>query len=83
VPVNAVDRPDISTFITPAIVDRDPVVIGISSGGAAPVLARRIRERLEALLPANLGRLASFAENFRQAVAARLTSESMASRARA
>lgn len=72
VPVNAVDRPWASTFITPAIVDRDPVVIGISSGGAAPVLARQIREKLEAMLPASLGRLALFAENFREAVAARL-----------
>lgn len=72
VPVNAVDWPEASTFITPAIVDRDPVVIGISSGGAGPVLARQIRERLEAMLPANLGRLATFAEGFRSAVAATL-----------
>ncbi len=72
VPVNAVDRPEVSTFITPAIVDRDPVVVGISSGGAGPVLARQIRERVEAMLPANLGRLATFAEGFRAAVAARL-----------
>ena len=51
VPVNAVDRPELSTFIMPAIVDRDGIVVAISSGGAAPVLARRIRERIEALLP--------------------------------
>ncbi len=68
--VNIVDRPELSTFITPAIVDRDPVVIGISTGGAAPVLARRIRATIEALLPSRLGRLASFAESFRSAVAA-------------
>jgi len=72
VPVNAVDRPWASTFITPAIVDRDPLVVGISSGGAAPVLARRIRETLEAMLPARMGRLAVFAEGFRDAIAARL-----------
>jgi uroporphyrin-III C-methyltransferase/precorrin-2 dehydrogenase/sirohydrochlorin ferrochelatase len=68
--VNIVDRPELSTFITPAIVDRDPVVIGISTGGAAPVLARRIRATIEALLPSRMGRLASFAESFRSAVAA-------------
>jgi uroporphyrin-III C-methyltransferase/precorrin-2 dehydrogenase/sirohydrochlorin ferrochelatase len=73
VPVNAVDRPWASTFITPAIVDRDPLVIGISSGGAGPVLARQIRERLEAMLPARIGRLATFAEGFRGAIAARLS----------
>ena len=71
-PVNVVDRPDLSTFIMPAIVDRDPIVIGISSAGTAPVLARRIRERIEALLPARLGALARFAERFRAAVAANL-----------
>jgi len=69
-PVNVVDRPDLSSFITPAIVDRDPIVIGISSGGSAPVLARRIRAQIESLLPAKLGRLADFAESFRGAVAA-------------
>ena len=69
-PVNVVDRPDLSSFITPAIVDRDPIVIGISSGGSAPVLARRIRAQIESLLPAGIGRLADFAESFRGAVAA-------------
>ncbi len=68
VPVDAVDRPEVSSFITPAIVDRDPVVIGISSGGTAPVLARRIRADIEALLPARLGALARFAGRFRAAV---------------
>ncbi len=65
VPVNVVDRPDLSSFIMPAIVERDPVVIGISTDGAAPLLARRIRVAIEALLPARLGRLARFAESFR------------------
>ncbi len=72
VPVNVVDRPDLSSFITPAIIDRDPLVIGISSGGDAPILARQIRARLESLLPANLGRLARFAGTFRGAGAAQI-----------
>ncbi|MEQ8346022.1 MAG: siroheme synthase CysG [Sneathiellaceae bacterium] len=72
VPVNVVDRPELSTFITPAIVDRSPIVVAISSGGAAPVLARRVRGWIEALLPTRLGRLASLAEGVRGAAAERL-----------
>src|SRR5258708_36829618 len=60
IPVNVVDDPSISTFIFPAIVDRSPILIAISSGGQAPVLARPIREQMEALLPARLGALARF-----------------------
>lgn len=71
-PVNIVDRPELSSFITPAIIDRDPLVIGICSGGEAPILARQLRARLESLLPANLGRLARFAGAFRGAVAAQI-----------
>jgi len=71
-PVNVVDRPELSSFITPAIIDRDPLVIGISSGADAPILARQLRARLESLLPANLGRLARFAGAFRGAVAAQI-----------
>ncbi len=70
IPVNAVDRPDISTFAVPAIVDRDPVVVSVATDGTAPVLARQIRAQIEELLPARLGRLASFAAKFRSAVAA-------------
>ncbi len=70
VPVNIVDRPALSSFTVPAIVDRDPVVVTISSGGAAPVLARKLRARIEALLPARLGPLARLAESFRETVKA-------------
>lgn len=70
VPVNVVDAPHLSTFIFGAIVDRHPLTVAISSAGTAPVLARWVRAKIEALLPANLGRLALFAERFRTAVAA-------------
>ena len=72
VPVNVVDRPDLSDFIMPAIVDRSPIVIGISSGGTAPVLARSIRADIERRLPAGLGRLARLAGRFRDAVKANI-----------
>ncbi|WP_028864340.1 siroheme synthase CysG [Psychromonas aquimarina] len=68
--VNVVDSPEQSSFIMPSIVDRSPIVVAISSGGKAPVLARLIRERLEALLPMHLGRLASISGEFRHRVKA-------------
>src|SRR4029077_1914179 len=60
VPVNVVDDAELSTFIFPAIVDRSPIVVAVSSAGHAPVLARRVREQIEALLPERLGALARF-----------------------
>jgi uroporphyrin-III C-methyltransferase/precorrin-2 dehydrogenase/sirohydrochlorin ferrochelatase len=75
IPVNVVDRADLSTFVTPAIVDRDPVTVAIGSGGAAPVLTRRIRARIERLLPNRLGALARFAESFRASVHANIGDE--------
>jgi uroporphyrin-III C-methyltransferase/precorrin-2 dehydrogenase/sirohydrochlorin ferrochelatase len=71
--VNVVDNPGISTFITPAIVDRSPVTVAIGTEGAAPVLARAIRARIEALLPANLGVLAARAQALRWRVAEAVT----------
>ena len=71
IPVNVVDSPALCTYITPAIIDRSPLVIAVSSGGEAPVLARLIRAKLETLIPANYGVLANIAKNWRDRVKAR------------
>ena len=64
--VNVVDRPDLSNFIVPAIVDRGEVVVAIGTNGASPVLARRLREHIEALLPARIGDLAALMGRYRE-----------------
>ncbi|WP_422766965.1 siroheme synthase CysG [Photobacterium leiognathi subsp. mandapamensis] len=64
--VNVVDDTQRCSFIVPSIVDRSPIIIAISSSGQAPVLARLLREKLEALLPQHLGRMATIAGSFRQ-----------------
>jgi uroporphyrin-III C-methyltransferase/precorrin-2 dehydrogenase/sirohydrochlorin ferrochelatase len=69
IPVNVVDAPALSSFIMPAIVDRDPVTVAIGTEGAAPVLAREIKTLLETLLPANFGTLARRAQGLRETVA--------------
>lgn len=69
---NSVDDIDHCSYLTPAIVDRSPVVVAVSSGGAAPVLARKIRARIEAVLPAAIGRLANFAHAWRDRVNRRI-----------
>jgi uroporphyrin-III C-methyltransferase / precorrin-2 dehydrogenase / sirohydrochlorin ferrochelatase len=69
--VNAADRPDLCDFTLPAIVDRDPVLIAIATGGASAGLAKALRQRLEALLPPGLGVLAKALADARQAIRAR------------
>ena len=70
VPVNAVDRPALCDFTVPSILDRGEIVAGIASGGAAPVLAKSVRARLEALLPQRIGELAALARKLRPEVKA-------------
>lgn len=68
VPVNVVDAPALCTVIFPAIVDRSPLMVAVSSGGEAPVLSRLMRARLETMIPAAYGQLAALAKTFRAKV---------------
>jgi uroporphyrin-III C-methyltransferase/precorrin-2 dehydrogenase/sirohydrochlorin ferrochelatase len=69
-PVNIVDRPDLSTFIFPAIVDRGDVVVAVGTGGTSPVLARRLREKIEQILPERIGEFSSVMGRYRDRLAA-------------
>ncbi|HET7204342.1 MAG TPA: siroheme synthase CysG [Steroidobacteraceae bacterium] len=70
--VNVVDVAELSSFIVPAIVDRSPLVIAVSSGGVAPVLARLVRERIEAVVDGSFGQLAVLLERWRGRIKARM-----------
>jgi uroporphyrin-III C-methyltransferase/precorrin-2 dehydrogenase/sirohydrochlorin ferrochelatase len=68
IPVNVVDNPELCSFIFPAIIDRSPIIAAVSSGGAAPVLARLLRAKMETVIAPEYGKLARLAEKFRNSV---------------
>ncbi|MAS82913.1 MAG: uroporphyrinogen-III C-methyltransferase [Legionellales bacterium] len=72
--INVVDNPDAGTFVMPSIIDRSPVIVAVSTGGASPVLTRLLRARLEILIPASYGKLASLISIFRETVKERFPS---------
>lgn len=72
--VNVVDQPELCTWITPSIIDRDPMLIAMSSSGKAPLLLRMLREQVEKSLPDGYGKLAEFSYKFRDHVKARVKS---------
>jgi uroporphyrin-III C-methyltransferase/precorrin-2 dehydrogenase/sirohydrochlorin ferrochelatase len=67
-PVNVVDDPELCSFVFPSIIDRSPLLIAIGSSAKSPVLARLVRSKIEALIPAAYGRLAAFTGRFREAI---------------
>ena len=72
IPVNVVDRPELCSFISPAVIDRDPITIAVSSAGTAPLLARLLRAKIEAMIPPAFGRLAELADSFKAELRRRL-----------
>src|SRR6202020_3330299 len=78
--VTVADRPQFCDFIMPAIIDRAPLVIAISTGGASPILGRMLKARLETTIPAAYGRLADLMGGFRNAVGKAIASPVMRQR---
>lgn len=70
--INVVDQPELCSYITPAIIDRAPMIVAISSSGSSPVLVRMLREELDKMLPRAYGKLADFCFKFRDHVKARI-----------
>ena len=77
IPVNVVDNPDLCTFIMPSILDRSPLLVAFSSGGASPVLARMLRGKLETMIPQGYGHLTAFCARLRDTVKARVANPAM------
>ena len=75
IPVNVVDDPAKCSIITPAVIDRSPLIIGVTSGGQAPVMARKVRSTLDSLIPQSFGDLAQLASRYREKVKARFHEE--------
>lgn len=72
IPVNVVDRPALSDFVFPALIERNPLTIAVSSGGASPVLARLLRARIESMVPNAFGQLADIVGQARDKVKQKL-----------
>lgn len=70
---NVADAPDGGNFSLPSIVNRDPINIAISGGGASPVLSRLLQARIEAFIPASYGKLARLTEEFKEEIKSKLT----------
>ena len=70
--INVVDQPELCTYITPAIIDRSPMIIALSSSASSPILIRMLREQIEKTLPQAYGKLADFSHKFREHVKARV-----------
>ena len=75
-PVNVIDRPELCSFFSPSVIDRDPLTVAVGTGGAAPALARLVRGKIEAQLPPGLGALAALAERFQARLRAKFPSPS-------